>query len=456
MSQDLKALFDERLGRYQGAIALEPTDRIPVATGSNYFAEVYSGNTNQQTIYDTDKWLEAEIAFCRDFPEVDVLRNNRVYGPLYDAVGVKTYKLPGRDLPARSQFQFVEQEYMLADEYDEFLRGPVDYLFAKWLPRVLGELGDKGSPRAYIAFLKAGMAQANFGMAMRNRGMRLQNECGMPQPMAGFFLAPFDALGDAMRGLTGVLMDCFRQPDKVVAACDLLVSEMANLALATADPLKRWPIFVPTHKPMFLDPAQFDKFYWPSFKKVCEILIEAGHTVRAYLEGNWSAHWHHMLELPKGKVLCDIDNQADIVRAKKDIGYHQCIAGGIQDSSFIVGTPQEMRDSVRRLCDEVGPGGGFMLSGGCNFPYTSKPENVRALVEAALEFGVYDKGIKAKPRPADPSPPKVTAFSYPKMVTPWEVKKSELGEILGDEGLIRRPWEQLEAQAYTWIWQWVL
>ena len=81
MAEDLKELFEERLGRFHAAMALEPHDRIPIATGANYFAEVYSGNTKQETIYDPEKWLQAEIAFCRDFPEVDALRTNRICGP---------------------------------------------------------------------------------------------------------------------------------------------------------------------------------------------------------------------------------------------------------------------------------------------------------------------------------------------------------------------------------------
>ena len=268
MADDMKMLFAERLGRYQAAIALEPTDRIPIATGSNYFAEVHSGNTNQETIYDADKWLQAELAFCRDFPDVDVLRDNRIWGPLFDAVGLKTYKLPGRDLPPRSQFQFVEEEYMKADEYDLLINNPVEFVFDRWLPRILGDFKERGSLRSYMAFLKGGMAQVMLGGIMRTRTIQLQNEVGMPQPMAGFFLAPFDVLADGMRGLTGTLVDCFRQPDKVIAACDALVSEMANIALSMADPLKRWPVFVPTHKACFLSPEQFDRFYWPSFKKV--------------------------------------------------------------------------------------------------------------------------------------------------------------------------------------------
>ena len=453
MSQDLKALFDERLGRYQAAITLEPTDRIPIAPGSNYFAEVYSGNTNQETIYDPDKWLRAELAFCRDFPEVDVLRDNRIWGPHFDAVGLKTYKLPGRDLPPRVQFQFVEEEYMKADEYDLLIENPVEFLFQRWLPRIFGDFKEPGSIRSYMAFLKGGMAQGMLGQIMRNRTVVLQNEAGMPQPMAGFFLAPFDVLADGMRGLTATFMDCYRQPDKVIAACDVLVNEMVNIALATADPLKRWPIFVPTHKACFMSPKEFDSFYWPSFKKVLEILIGAGHTIRAYLEGDWGRHWHHMLELPKGKVLCDIDNEGDIFKAKEEIGHHQCLAGGIKDSQFILGTPEEMRQQVKTLCETVGRGGGYIISGGCNFPYTTKPENLRALIDGVMEYGVYDKSVKPRPRPALTGA--VTGIP-PRMVTPWEVKKTEINGVMGDEEMIRTPWETLEAMAYVWLWQWVL
>jgi len=453
MSQDLKALFDERLGRYQAAITLEPTDRIPIAPGSNYFAEVYFGNTNQETIYDPDKWLRAELAFCRDFPEVDVLRDNRIWGPHFDAVGLKTYKLPGRDLPHRVQFQFVEEEYMKADEYDLLIENPVEFLFQRWLPRIFGDFKEPGSIRSYMAFLKGGMAQGMLGQIMRNRTVVLQNKAGMPQPMAGFFLAPFDVLADGMRGLTATFMDCYRQPDKVIAACDVLVNEMVNIALATADPLKRWPIFVPTHKACFMSPKEFDSFYWPSFKKVLEILIGAGHTIRAYLEGDWGRHWHHMLELPKGKVLCDIDNEGDIFKAKEEIGHHQCLAGGIKDSQFILGTPEEMRQQVKTLCETVGRGGGYIISGGCNFPYTTKPENLRALIDGVMEYGVYDKSVKPRPRPA---PTGAVTGIPPRMVTPWEVKKTEINGVMGDEEMIRKPWETLEAMAYVWLWQWVL
>jgi hypothetical protein len=207
---------------------------------------------------------------------------------------------------------------------------------------------------------------------------------------------------------------------------------------------------------MFLSPDQFDQFYWPSFKKTVEILVDAGHTVRAYLEGDWGAHLHRLQELPKGKVLCDIDTQGDIVRAKEILGGYQCIAGGVADSQLILGTTEEMREHVRWLCENVGKGGGYMISGGCNIPYTAKPENFRAMIDAVMEFGVYDSSIKPMPKPAPEAKNPIPGLNPQRMVTPWSVIKEEWGGVQGDEDLIRKPWEKLEAMAYNWMWQWVM
>jgi hypothetical protein len=456
MSEDTKRLFDERLGRYQAAIALEPVDRIPIAAGTNNFAESYAGTTNQKIIYDPQKWLEGEIEFCRAFPEVDVLRNNRFWGPLYDAIGLKNYKFPGRDLAPHVPTQFVEKENMKADEYDFLIANPAEFMLERFLPRVFSEM-DKGHARSHFAFLKGGLAQSLASEIMRNRSIQLQNQCGMPQPMTGAFLAPFDVLGDAMRGLEGILKDLFRQPDKLIKACDVLAPIIARFALGIADPLRRYPIFIPTHKATFLSPKQFDRFYWPSLKKALLIVINSGYKVRIYLEGDWSMHWHHLLELPKGTLVCDIDDPADnIFKAKKEIGHHQCIAGGIPSTLFILGTPQEMEDRVKLLCEKAGKDSGYIISGGCYIPSNTKPENYRAMIDAVMKYGWYDKSITPKPLAPLPVKSEMPVLGERGMLTPWAVKKAELGDIPGEEDLIRKPWESIEVMAFNWLWNWVL
>lgn len=39
---------------------------------------------------------------------------------------------------------------------------------------------------------------------------------------------------------------------------------------------------------------------------------------------------------------------------------------------------------------------------------------------------------------------------------PWEEKRAEFGQIAGDEQLVRRVWEDIDALGYMYIWQLLL
>ncbi len=460
MSDQVTQLFDERLARYQATIALEPTDRMIVAgSGSNYFAEIYAGYSRQEIMYDINKWIAAESMFAEDFPEIDLLRAGRIWGPMFESVGFKLYKLPGRDISPDTDFQFVEGEWMKADEYDVLINDPVAFMMEHRLPRVLSEFKEKGSARSYMAFLKGGMAFVLMGQLMREKALNLEKKYGIPQPFQSAMLTPFDTLADGYRGLQGIMIDLFERPDKVIAACEAIIPDSVNCAIAAADPLKRYPIFMPLHRGNhpFLSPRQFETFYWPSLYKAINLLIDAGYTVRAYLEGDWTPNWHHWNKFPKGKILCDIDNKADIAKAKMEIGNTVCLAGGIPDRMFMLGTPEEMRARVKELCGTVAKDGGIILNGGCAIPYGTKPENFRAFIEATLEYGKYDDTIKLTPKkpPATPAGGPVPGHP-PRVITPWDVRLQDIGSVMGDEKTIKDVWEMLERRAFAWLhfWDW--
>jgi hypothetical protein len=249
MAAEPEQLFEERLARYQATIALEPTDRMMVAgTGANNFAEIYAGYSRQEIMYDINKWMAAESKFAEDFPQIDILRAGRIWGPMFEAVGFRLYRLPGRDLPANTDFQFVEGEWMKADEYDLLIDSPVEFMMERRLPRIFGEFKEKGSARSYMAFLKSGMAYVLMGQLMREKALNLEKKYGLPQPMQGKMSAPFDILADGYRGLQGIMIDLFERPGKVTAACEALIPDLVNCAIAEADPLKRYPIFMPLHR----------------------------------------------------------------------------------------------------------------------------------------------------------------------------------------------------------------
>ena len=49
--------------------------------------------------------------------------------------------------------------------------------------------------------------------------------------IAGILKAPFDILADKLRGYKGLCMDMFRQPKKVLAACEALAPHLLQVAL---------------------------------------------------------------------------------------------------------------------------------------------------------------------------------------------------------------------------------
>jgi len=184
------------------------------------------------------------------------------------------------------------------------------------------------------------------------------------------------------------------------------------------------------------------------------MFIDAGYTIRAYLEGDWGPNWHHFRELPKGKVLCDIDVQGDIFKAKEDLGGYQCIAGGMPDSLLILGAPAEVKERVKLLCETVGKDGGFIINGGCGIPYDTKPENFRAMLDAVLEYGRYSDTFDFEIH-MSPTPPAGWQPPRRRVVTPWEVKLQELGGVKGEESPIKKNWEMLEHMAFNWLFSWL-
>jgi uroporphyrinogen decarboxylase len=77
---------------------------------------------------------------------------------------------------------------------------------------------------------------------------------------------------------------------------------------------------------------------------------------------------------------------------KRDFGQEIVFWGGTVDTQgvFTDGTPQQVRDEVRRRVDDLGPGGGFVAAAVHNIQANVPPENVLAMWEAVHEYGQYE------------------------------------------------------------------
>lgn len=81
-----------------------------------------------------------------------------------------------------------------------------------------------------------------------------------------------------------------------------------------------------------------------------------------------------------------LDSTTDMIAAKELLQGHAMFWGDIPPSLQTLGTPEEVADYCKRLIDEVGYEGGFILGTGCDTPPDCKPENLRAIVDTANTY----------------------------------------------------------------------
>ena len=79
---------------------------------------------------------------------------------------------------------------------------------------------------------------------------------------------------------------------------------------------------------------------------------------------------------------------ADMAYAKATLGKVAALQGNVPLSLLQLGEPRAVREYCRKLIEMAAPGVGFLLDSGAVI-HQSEAENIRAMVQAAHDFGVY-------------------------------------------------------------------
>jgi uroporphyrinogen-III decarboxylase len=302
---------------------------------------------------------------------------------------------------------------MRGDEYDAYISDPSDYMFRvhmsrvsedlaglATLPKLSGLQGMFGAQALAVALTSPETVHAiqtlqRTGRAIRRYAARMKKfdqmilDLGFPRYFQGAAMPPYDVISHSMRGMTGTMTDMYRRPDKVLAACEKILE--LTLARPLPKPSEQGNIrmFMTNTRGSddFLSPKHFDTFYWPTFKRLVQGLIDRGATPCIFFEGNFVSRLEYLLEFPKGKLLARLDT-TDIFKAKAILKDHICIEGNVPSTLLQVGSVQDVKDYCKKLIDVVGKGGGFILA-----PRSStdevKPANLKAMIEFTQEYGVY-------------------------------------------------------------------
>jgi uroporphyrinogen-III decarboxylase len=214
-------------------------------------------------------------------------------------------------------------------------------------------------------------------------------EAGMPAYVAAPTKAPFDVIGDTLRGTKGIMMDIYRQPGKLLEAMEVLTPMFIQMGAGAAKMSGNPLIFLPLHKGAdgFLSDAQYKKFYWPSLKNVIMGLVNEGVVPFIWAEGGYNSRLDIIGDLPKGKVIWLFD-QTDMAKAKKALNGIACVGGNMPMDLLTVGSTQNAIDHTKRLIDICGKDGGYIMANGAFFDKV-KWDNLKAIVDTVKKFGIY-------------------------------------------------------------------
>ncbi len=424
MATTAEELYHERAKRLEDVTQLRVPDRVPVAPLDSGWFVKYGGITWEEAMYDLEKVKRAWQKTVTEL-EFDGATFPFVWpGAAFDKLDFKMLRWAGAELAAQRVapnivYQFNEPgttyEAMSVEDYDWFIDDPTDYIIRRHWPKIMGNLEplkdlppithyatNYGAiPMYFGAFATPEISGALESLVEAGREcLRWMNfiqsivpdmvKLGFPLMFFGLTFSPYDYIADYLRGTEGCMIDMFRNPDKLKKAIEKVTPWMINWGVETAKPVRELTktVFIPVHKGAggFMSNEQYEEFWWPSMREVMIGLIEQGLTPYFYTEGIYTDRLPIIKDIPKGKAIYHIES--DIFKAKEVLGDTVCLEGGPSGPMLNTGSPEQVRDYCRKLIDIVGEGGGFIM--GSELPLiTAKIENVRAMTEAVMEYGVY-------------------------------------------------------------------
>ncbi|MEJ2100208.1 MAG: uroporphyrinogen decarboxylase family protein [Desulfobacterales bacterium] len=414
---EAEAAYRTRVSLMKEAIQLKKTpQRIPICPSAGFFPIQYAGVSMYDAMYDYAALARAWKTYYNDFtPDAYNAPTTVVPGRALDILDFKLGRWPGHGVSEESEYQYVEKEYMKADEYPDLIDDPTGFFMNIYFPRIFGALkpletmpllppvneipcippalfafGAKDVQEAFSNLAEAGEETIRWRDAIRQLNRSIMGK-GYPAFSGGFTKAPFDVIGDTLRGTREILMDMYRHPDELIEACERITPFMIKSGAASCKATGHIMPFIPLHKGAdgFMSDKQFQTFYWPTLRKVIIGLVNEGIVPQLFAEGGYNQRLEVISDVPKGKVVWWFD-LTDMAQAKKTVGQVACLAGNLPLSLLCAGSPDEVKAYCKSLVDIAGKDGGFIFSTGAGMQ-GSKAENVRAMIDSLKDCGIYEQ-----------------------------------------------------------------
>lgn len=382
---DVTELAKEREQLFRDLFSGKTPKRVPVTNPATLeFPIQHYGEDLAEAQWDLKKAEAALDKFCEEFPSDTTPIGSLRLPAYYQILGSKAIVMGSGGF-----MQHPEVAGLSPEEYDEFIAAPYDYIVETILPRLYTELDAEPTQKAMVLAkaLQAYQDEYGFLAQMRNR---VNAKYGMVSPAVALTEAPFDFMADFIRSFKGMSSDIRRYPDKVIASCEAVLPLLIRKG-RLPNPSMFGYTFIPLHMAPYIRTSDFEKFYWPTFKKLVEALAEMGQKVQLFVENDWMRYVDYLYELPENTIMRFEYGDPKLVAEK--LGKKHVISGFYPVTLLQTGTKEQCIDKAKELLDILAPTGRYWFQGDKSIVSTDTEgkvaENLRVVLEYVFENGKY-------------------------------------------------------------------
>jgi uroporphyrinogen decarboxylase len=238
----------------------------------------------------------------------------------------------------------------------------------------------------------------------RFRGLRESAQAIAARQLAVVMMPPYGGMFESgfwLRGYKQFFLDLGRDPHMVTAILDMTLSfRLSYWARAleelgdVVDVIVEYDDLGSTTSTL-ISPAMYRKYLKPRHKQLFDFIKSHSHAA-VFLHSCGAIHplINDFIEAGVdilNPIQVSASNMGDGARLKQEFGKDIAFwGGGINTQKTLPrGSPQEVREEVRRRICDFAPGGGYVFAAVHNIQPDVPPENIVAMLEAWKEYGRY-------------------------------------------------------------------
>ena len=389
--KDVEKLREERTQIFSDVFDNKIPKRVPIDVSLSLTVVADYGNIDRKAAYwDPTLLQEAAEKLCELIPSDSCVYGGTVYTPSSS----QTLDSINKVMSDTGFMQHPNTQCMYEDEYDELIEDPYAFIIDKCLPRIYRALDPEVNPgRAMFALAQdVTMGQLYFQKAASLTG-KLYEKFGYPvRPRGTFGRAPMDWIADQLRSFTGICIDVRRNREKLLKALDAIYPMMYKIGLPdNLENINRQAVTMfQLHMATYLREKDFAEIWLPSWKRLVTDYAALGMRCGAFLEHDWTRLLDYVYDLPTGMYFTF--EYTDPKKLKEKLGQKFVLGRGFPIKYLTSCTKDEVIDKTKEWLDIMAPGGQYI------FGFDKDPvslsdinlENLIAVCETVLEYGVYD------------------------------------------------------------------